>query len=306
MKHVDLSAVTSVNGFPFKSGTMSHLQSAYQEAISSAVKSIIFGSLYDPANGYILHGCINTGIGSNYIISAGAVFFNGEVYQVPAATFSISGAQVAVGVITTTYFSASNADPVAFTDGVSRNVHQIKQVVFSAGLSGSGAFNFLSAVDMRYKPQGCIGQVIMWKAPSGDVDDYFDVTGLGTHPYTTGWAICNGSNGTDDFKGRVPVGLNTSDSDFNVVGETGGAKTHTLTLSEMPQHSHTVTDPGHTHSYEGVVNPGGGGDSSRDGVQSTLNTTSATTGITIGFAGSDGAHNNLQPYKVALFIQRVA
>lgn len=306
MKHVDLSAVTSVNGFPFKSGTMSHLQSAYQEAISSAVKSIIFGSLYDPANGYILHGCINTGIGSNYIISAGAVFFNGEVYQVPAATFSISGAQVAVGVITTTYFSASNADPVAFTDGVSRNVHQIKQVVFSAGLSGSGAFNFLSAVDMRYKPQGCIGQVIMWKAPTEDVNDYFDGTGLGNHPYTTGWAICNGANSTDDYRGRVPVGLNTSDTDFDAVGEIGGAKTHTLSTTEMPSHNHSVTDPGHTHNYAGGVTPGGAGEGTRIGVVATLTTTSATTGISIASTGGGGAHNNLQPYKVALFIQRVA
>jgi hypothetical protein len=306
MKKVDLSAVTSVNGFPFKSGTMSHLQAAYQEAIASTVKSIIFGSVYDPAVGYILHGCVNTGVGSNYIISAGAVFFNGEVYQVPAATFSVSGSNVPVGVISTTYFSAANADPVAFTDGVSRNVHEIRQVVFQAGLSGSGAFNYLSAVDMRYKPQGCVGQVIMWKAPSGDYNDYFDGTGLGDHPLTTGWAICNGSNGTDNFQGRVPVGLDTTDSDFNVVGETGGAKTHTLTVTEMPSHNHTVTDPGHTHSFDGATTPGGSGTGDRDGVNATLNTASAFTGITIAANGGDGAHNNLQPYKVALFIQRVA
>jgi hypothetical protein len=306
MKKVDVSAVTTTNAMPVKSGTIDHIQSAYQEAISSAIKSIIFGSLYDPANGYILHGCVNSGTGSSYVISAGAVFFNGEVYQVPAASFSTTGLEVPVGVIQTTFFSGVNADPVAFTDGVSRNVHQIRQVVMQAGLSGSGAFNFLSAVDMRYKPVGCIGQIIMWKAPSGVVDDYFDPTGLGDHPYTTGWAICNGSNGTDDFEGRVPVGFNVADSDFNVIGEIGGTKTHTLLTTEMPAHNHTVTDPGHTHAYVGVVNPGGGGDATRDGVESSLNTSSAVTGITIASAGGGGAHNNLQPYKVALFIQRVA
>ena len=38
-------------------------------------------------------------------------------------------------------------------------------------------------------------------------------------------------------KGRVPVGLDTSDSDFNTVGKMGGEKTHKLTIAEMPSHS---------------------------------------------------------------------
>lgn len=36
-------------------------------------------------------------------------------------------------------------------------------------------------------------------------------------------------------QGRVPVGLNTSDSDFNAIGKTGGEKTHTLTLNNLPK-----------------------------------------------------------------------
>lgn len=39
--------------------------------------------------------------------------------------------------------------------------------------------------------------------------------------------------------GRVPVGINTSDADFNSSEKTGGSKTHTLTIPEMPSHSHT-------------------------------------------------------------------
>lgn len=49
--------------------------------------------------------------------------------------------------------------------------------------------------------------------------------------------------------GRVPIGVNTSDSNFNTVEKTGGASTHThsqgatgshtLTISEIPAHSHT-------------------------------------------------------------------
>ena len=42
--------------------------------------------------------------------------------------------------------------------------------------------------------------------------------------------------------GRVPVGIDISDTDFNGVEKTGGEKTHTLTENEMPAHKHTGTE----------------------------------------------------------------
>jgi hypothetical protein len=42
--------------------------------------------------------------------------------------------------------------------------------------------------------------------------------------------------------GRVMVGLDGDDEDFDTVGETGGAKTHTLTISEMSAHTHTYVE----------------------------------------------------------------
>jgi hypothetical protein len=299
MKKIDISAISTTNGMPIKSGTIDHLQSAYQEAIASTVKSIIFGSLYDAAKGYILHGCVNTGTGSNYIISAGAIFYNGEVFQVPAATFTISGSNIAVGSIQTTYFSATNADPVTFTDAVNRNVHQIRQIVFAAGLSGSGAFNFNNSVNMNYRPSGAIGQVINWKIPSGTLSNYFDGTGLGTHPLTSGWAIANGSNGTDDFRGRVPVGYYSGDSTFGTIGATGGERTHTLIADEMPAHYHIQGSESLYSDYGGGslvtgqrTYPDGTHDSYRNAHTSTV--------------GNDQAHNNLQPYRVTLLIQRIS
>lgn len=49
-----------------------------------------------------------------------------------------------------------------------------------------------------------------------------------------------------DTRGKVIVGLNTGDTSFDTILETGGAKTHTLTIAEMPVHSH-VQDP-HNHT----------------------------------------------------------
>ena len=46
--------------------------------------------------------------------------------------------------------------------------------------------------------------------------------------------------------GRVPVGVNTRDTNFNTVEKTGGASSVSLSISNMPSHSHTVNS--HNHS----------------------------------------------------------
>lgn len=148
MRKLDVSALSISNGMPLKSGPFTHLQLAYQEAIAQAIIGWI-GSTYDATKVYRLSGVANTGSGSNYIISAGAVFFNGEVYLVDAATFSISGSNVAEGTITITYFSGVEADPQDFTDGVPRNIHQIRKIVYGAALSGSGAGDFTDLEDIN-------------------------------------------------------------------------------------------------------------------------------------------------------------
>jgi len=89
--------------------------------------------------------------------------------------------------------------------------------------------------------------------------------------------------------GRVLVGYNAADGDFNEVEKTGGAKTHTLTTDQMPAHTHTVpiTRSGNYSS---------GGTSS--GTTSAATTTSST--------GGGSAHNNLQPYIVVYMWKRTA
>ena len=143
MRKLDTSAVTTTVGFPVKSGTWVHLQAAYQEALTALANSII-GRLPDNNNFYILYGCVNTGTYPTYNISAGAIYYSGEVYLVDATTFN-AGALVAVGNIVTTNF-VTNADPVLFTDNVSRSVHQIRKIVFTAGTSGSGICDFSNAL----------------------------------------------------------------------------------------------------------------------------------------------------------------
>ena len=56
--------------------------------------------------------------------------------------------------------------------------------------------------------------------------------------------------------GRTIVGVDSSDTDFDTVRETGGSKTdsHTLTIAEIPAHTHNVTTVSYTHLTLPTIN----------------------------------------------------
>lgn len=148
MKKLDVSSVTDSAQLKIKKGTLQFLQDANYEAFASVVKAAI-GPAYDPTKVYILHGVINSGSGNSYNISAGAVFYNGEIYQVDAVTFSTPGSQVAVFEIVTTQYT-SNADPVTFTDASVHNVHNIRKIRIYSATSGSTIANFSDKSDFSF------------------------------------------------------------------------------------------------------------------------------------------------------------
>lgn len=91
--------------------------------------------------------------------------------------------------------------------------------------------------------------------------------------------------------GRVPVGIDSSDSDFNVIGKVGGEKEHALTIAELPEHDHETKGQ---YSYYGEG-------TSTD----TLLAWGSGTAL-VQKTGGNQAHNNLQPYEVVAFWKRVA
>ena len=117
-----------------------------------------------------------------------------------------------------------------------------------------------------------------------------------------------------DYRGRVGAGrdnmngtsagrLNTLSS--STLGAAGGAQTHTLTEAQMPSHTHTVTDPGHTHTYDKAENTFGGGATGSSASSTSGTTGTSTTGISIASAGGGAAHNNVQPTIICNKIIRV-
>ncbi len=171
-----------------------------------------------------------------------------------------------------------------------------------------------------------------------------------------GWMLCNGvavsratyavlfatigttygaGDGSTTFnlpnlQGRVPVGLDGGQAEFNALGKSGGAKAHTLGTSEMPSHAHTINSAGaHTHTTDSagahahplIGNPGGtaagaashidevhGGDGTNRGSTPTAGAhthTAQSAGAhahTAQASGGGAAHNNLQPYIALNYI----
>jgi hypothetical protein len=119
-----------------------------------------------------------------------------------------------------------------------------------------------------------------------------------------GWLLCDGTNGTPDLRSRFVVGAGST---YNP-GDTGGADSVTLTTAQIPSHTHTatVTDPGHAHSLALGFSTLSGGSFGGANLNSTSNTNSATTGITVTNAatGGGGSHENRPPYFALAFLMK--
>jgi hypothetical protein len=111
-------------------------------------------------------------------------------------------------------------------------------------------------------------------------------------------AVIGGTTWVAFGAGKVLVGVDTGDSDFNTIEETGGSKTdsHTLTTAEIPSHTHTIHDTDHNNTPD-----------STDTTASEYGNYSASSG-TSGATGGGGAHTHdiVQPYITVYFWKRTA
>lgn len=192
--------------------------------------------------------------------------------------------------------AAGTAEEIAEQAAIDTINTQKNQANGIAGLDGSGKLiQMPTAADVGAVPTS---RTINGKALTGNitltVDDigasaiflashrvgdlYFTTTPTNPSTVVGGtWAAWGG--------GRTPVGVNTADTSFNTVEKTGGAKTHTLTVQEIPNHAHDLNAVN-----EGVDNPNGG---YHPGWTFNKQYTAQVMSASI---GGGQAHNNLQPY----------
>lgn len=113
-----------------------------------------------------------------------------------------------------------------------------------------------------------------------------------------GWALCDGTNGTPDLRGRFVLGATTEvDDDGNTahpMGETGGSERVILTTDQLPPHTHQVYAGTASGSYGNLHIPS-------QPVYTGYNGNSYPTNS----AGHGASHPNMPPYYVLAYIMKL-
>ena len=150
-----------------------------------------------------------------------------------------------------------------------------------------------------------VGTIVMWNNRGGA-------------SIPTNWALCDGTNGTPDLRDKFIVGYSAS----KAINTTGGSATASgstdatvLTTAQIPAHSHTATDSGHSHSIgiAATYNTTSGLGISNHNRATTFSTGTGYANITVGNTGGGTGHSHtvssigtIPPYYALAFIQKIS
>lgn len=128
------------------------------------------------------------------------------------------------------------------------------------------------------------GLIAIWKGSISTIPD--------------GWVLCDGQNGTPDLRDKFVLGAGNSYD----VGSTGGEETHTLTVNEMPSHTHNVS--GSSASIWLGDRSGVKDAIMADRSQLYQDEIAVDISVTLGYSGGSSAHNNMPPYYTLCYIMK--
>ena len=256
----------TTGGYPLKAERLQELETAYR----------IFNSLGALAgNLTIISGCETIGT----TVKDGFVYINGELLEFKAA--SVTG--------TSKVMIIEQAINRPFKNGVIKQVYTIRYATFGTAETSWAWSDFKRPAPTKTIPEDLLtrlealekksavfqagGGMVLWNKPVADIPQ--------------GWQeVVN-------WRGRMPVGWDTSQTEFNALGKTGGSKTKKLSLSELPKFTVTGTAAG---PYTGTNIGGGfkGGDNAFKQRPFTANS-----------VGGDGTFSIMNPYRVVIFIEYI-
>ncbi len=139
------SIVDPTIGQPFTGPSLEFLQQATSESIFGLAFSIVNSNSYSPFQAYSLIGAEGpSGTGDTF--TSGFIFYSGELFY---STGWSSGPFADVPVATLDITNSPLADPIEFTDGISRNVCNIRRLKIVDAAGGSGLFDMSAVTNVR-------------------------------------------------------------------------------------------------------------------------------------------------------------
>ena len=232
--------------------------------------------------------------------------------QIPATVFFDStGNAVRTGVKLAVWFSPDDITftrlspdveftsvPFAMVAGIAESV-QARAVTSAMLADGAIVQSTLSpSLQFGFLP---VGSVTMWWGAQTGIPAGWEICD-GVAPTTVGATLAgNKPNLVDHFPKGATVGA-TNTQTANVSGGTHTIEDRqvtatALTIAQMPSHSHSINDPGHSHKLYGggtaSINPAITNASSNGAIYGP--TASSTTGITINSSGSGAPHVHTIP-----------
>jgi len=287
----------------------------------------------------VINGVGNVGIGTTTpgvrldVVGAASVAAAKITSTTTAGTALVTSGRVGINVTAPTV-ALDVAGAASITGTLNMNSNRINNLLDPSSTQDAATKSY---VDTSIP----VGGIIMWSGTTG--------TSLPSN-----WKLCDGSTynsiKTPDLRGRFVLssGQGSGGLTNRTVDASGGVETVALTEAQMPKHkhdvgattsgndgdhSHTISDPGHFHTFAGGNNQNyaqGNPVSMSDNHSNTPNTSTETTGISINNyphpypthgqgtqhkhtitvteteKGSSNAHENMPPFYVLAFIMRIS
>lgn len=151
---------------PFTGPSLKFVEDSYKEALDALARMAIL----DVTKVTVLYGCVNSTPGTTtFTLTAGALYYNGEIYLVPAATLTTAGNVVLANLVDTNTLGNQT-----FSDGIARTTSHDRTAVWALGTSGTGTLSNNSASDFNniytnnwFKLQITPGYVNSWGDAGG-------------------------------------------------------------------------------------------------------------------------------------------